>query len=71
MPKDIDYKRALHDELKNTFIKYQFNLDNPFPREITPSSLIIKYQSDVYFKAKVDSLVYGVMDIVSRHVDKE
>lgn len=69
MTKDMIDKRALTNELTDAFIQYQYRLDNPMP---TPNETMDmrrrKYLSDAVFQTKVDSLVAGVMRIVSRHI---
>lgn len=62
-------KPALANELTETFIEYQWRLDNPFPSpEQTKENMYLKYRSDSMFHAKVDSLVFGVMFIVERNI---
>lgn len=61
-------KRALAEELTEAFINYQHRLDCPMPSATeTKESIILKYRTDYIFHAKVDSLVSGVMQIVSKH----
>ena len=65
----------LQDRLTDAFIDYQWQLDNPFSS--TPNACAIgirsiklrRYHSDPIFRAKVDSIVVGVTDIVSTWVD--
>lgn len=63
-------KRKLSHELTEAFIGYQHRLDCPFPSATDSHAVIVaRYNGDPIFRAKVDSLVAGVMDIVSRHID--
>jgi hypothetical protein len=65
-------KFALSRELTDAFVSYQYRLDFPMPSpEETKLLHIKKYQNDIIFRAKVDSLVSGVMQIVSKHIDKD
>ena len=65
-------KQALHDELTDAFIHYQHRLDCPFPSATeTTESLIQKYRTNPIFRAKVVSLVSGVMCIVDKHTMQE
>ena len=61
--------QALHNELTEAFIKYQWNLDNPFPNSASQEELINKYRSDSLFRAKVDQLSIGVMHIVRKYIE--
>lgn len=61
-------KRVLADDLTEAFINYQHRLECPMPSATeTKEAIILKYRSDPIFHAKVDSLVAGVMQIVSKH----
>lgn len=61
-------KRALADDLTDAFVNYQHRLDCPMPSATeTKESIILKYRSNPIFRAKVDSLVAGVLQIVSKH----
>lgn len=60
-------KRLLSDELTDVFIGYQWRLDKPMPsQEDTEEAMILKYQSDPVFRAKVLQLVAGVMHTIDR-----
>lgn len=62
-------KRALANDLTEAFITYQHRLDFPIPScSETRDSIIMKYNSDPIFHAKVEALVYGVMQILSKHI---
>lgn len=62
-------KTALAEDLRKVFVRYQFRLDHPFPQQDeTEQTAILKYRGDSIFHAKVDALVYGVMNVVDRHV---
>ena len=62
-------KRQLRDELTEAFIMYQHGLDLPFPSITeTKAAVILKYQNDPIFHARVESLVSGVMLIIGKHV---
>lgn len=61
-------KRALAEDLTDAFIEYQHRLDFPMPSPTeTKEAVILKYRNDPMFHAKVNSLVAGVMRIVSKH----
>lgn len=61
-------KNALHDELTNAFIRYQYRIENPFPSPTeTPAAMILQYRNDPIFHNKVESIVCGVMAIVGKH----
>lgn len=63
-------KQTLADDLTNLFINYQHRLDRPMPSATeTEATKILKYLNDPLFHAKVESLVAGVMQIVSKHVE--
>lgn len=65
---EID-KKALASELTDAFIQYQHRLENPMPTaNETLYMLKLKYHTDTMFRLKVDSLVAGVMQIVSKHI---
>lgn len=65
-------KQALHDDLTELFINYQHRLDNPMPSVTeTRAAIILKYRNDWVFHRKVDSLVYGVMQVVNKHIDEQ
>jgi hypothetical protein len=66
----MDYKRALQNELTDVFIVYQYRLEHPFPSPTDTIDQVRLYTSDPLFRTKVDSLVSGVMRIVSVHIDK-
>ena len=69
MGDDMIDKKALADDLTEAFINYQHRLDCPMPSATeTKAAIILKYRSDPLFHAKVDSLVAGVMQIVSKHI---
>ena len=60
----------LEDDLKDIFIGYQHRLDQPMPLpDETKEKIRLKYQTDYIFRAKVKSLVAGVMHTVSKHLD--
>ena len=62
--------QALHDELRDTFINYQYRLDRPMfvSQKISEEEAAInKYRTDSLFHSKVDALVGTVMYIVSNH----
>ena len=62
-------KNKLADELTDAFIEFQWRLDNPFPaHDETQNIKLAKYHGDNIFHAKVQSMVCGVMHIVSKHV---
>lgn len=62
-------KRALANDLTDAFIDYQHRLDLPMQSTTeTKAAIILKYQHDPIFRARVDSLVSGVMSIVSKHI---
>ena len=60
-------KQLLIDCLTDGFILYQQNLDEPMPHlSQTEATRIAKYRTDPMFRCRVDSLVSGVMQIVSK-----
>ena len=62
-------KKALYDDLKEALIHYQYRLEHPMPRADESRELIIRmYLSDTFFKAKVDSLAAGIMNIIDKHI---
>jgi len=65
-----DILREIHDELLDGIIFREYQALRP---QLTPNfkqDSIDLYRNDHYFKMKVDSLVSGIMYIVSKHVDK-
>lgn len=67
---DIDnIKKDISKELTSTFIDYQYRMDLPIPTPYeTYHDRLLKYQSDPIFRAKVDSLVAGIMHIVGKYI---
>ena len=63
----IDMKK-LRDELTDAFVGYQYRLEHPFPSTTeTTETRRQQYFNDPVFHCKVDSLVSGVLQIVSKH----
>ena len=61
-------KEALHDDLREAFVNYQYTLENPMPAFTENSELARQmYINNSIFNRKVDSLVAGVMVIVEKH----
>ena len=55
------------EDLTDMFIAYQWRLDNPMPSpRDTKEEMILKYQTDSLFHAKVNALVGGVMHTLYR-----
>ena len=64
------YREALFGDLKLAFITYQHTLENPM---LTPDYEQIargRYRTDATFHSRVDSLVYGVMRVIDKHLDE-
>jgi len=60
---------AIADDLIRGFIMYQWRLDNPWPQpDETFETMRLKYRQDAVFHAKVQTMVCGVMDILSKHI---
>ena len=61
---------ALHDELTDRFIDYQYRLDHPMP-SMTETIAVrrAQYMNDPVFRARVASLVTGVIEVVRKHVE--
>lgn len=60
--------KDISNELTDKFIEYQQRLERPFP--LTSENLsggVERYRADPYFHAKVESLVCGVMQTVSKY----
>lgn len=57
------------DELTDAFIGYQDSLESPMMFN-TEEIKLAKYRKDSIFHSKVQSLVCGVMRIVSKHIDE-
>jgi len=70
---DSDWEHKLSEKLTEGFIRYQWNLENPFPQPKDFRSLRIpwvdQYLSDSIFHAKVTSLVAGVMGIIIKELE--
>ncbi len=65
----MDQKRALHDELTEAFIKYQFRIDHPMPQpHETDEAMYAHYRHDAMFNRRVKSLTSGVMSIVGKYI---
>lgn len=65
-------KRPLYDDLTEAFINYQHRIDHPMPSATeTPAVMHLRYNNDPMFRARVMSLTSGVMEIVSKHIDKQ
>ena len=62
-------KKAIHDELIQMFIEYQYASDNPMLQVDMPcqDKMAKQYRDNPLFNAKVRSLVGAVMLVVSRH----
>ena len=61
--------RNIQEELTKAFIAYQHRVDNPSPsKDDTEENIFLKYRSDYIFHNKVDSIVCGVMCIISKHL---
>ena len=70
MEREVVDRKALHDDLVNAFMEYQYRLDLPFPSPTeTKAVIILRYRSDPLFHNKVNNLVTGVMGIVNKHVE--
>lgn len=66
-----DIKQRMYEKLVDAFIVYQHRLTNPWPTQTeTHASLVLKYRNDVVFHYQVDSLVSGVMLIISKELDE-
>ena len=61
-------KRALFDSLREGFIQYQYRNELPAHGD-TLQVMIDRYQHDAIFHARVDSLTYGVMSIIEKHLE--
>lgn len=61
-------KNKLADELTDTFIEYQWRLENPMPNPNQTAASIKMYQNDYVFRAKVQNWVSGVMHVVEKHI---
>lgn len=65
----IDMK-SLRNELTDAFVGYQYRLEHPFPTTTeTPEVRRLQYFNDPVFRCKVESLVSGVLQIVSKHTN--
>lgn len=60
-------KQKLSESLIEHFMLYQYRLENPFPEVREKHLAYCKYRNDAMFHSKVESLVYGVMALVSLH----
>lgn len=65
----MDY-RKLQEKLTDTFIGYQWRLENPLPRPHETEEMILHYQTDVLFHRKVQSLVAGVIHVIQEISDE-
>ena len=65
----IDY-RKLSEALTEGFIHREYQSSNPQLSAGYFEKAIAAYRTDTMFHARVDSVVAGVMDLVSKH-DKE
>ncbi len=64
-------KRHLSDDLTKSFIEYQHRLDHPMPHpNETFNVMELRYHNDPMFRARVMSLVGGVMHMICKHIDK-
>jgi hypothetical protein len=62
-------KKAMYDDLIDSFIEYQWRLDNPYPiQDETKEMMITKYRTDPIFNCKVQSMVSGIMHIIGKHI---
>ena len=62
-------KEKLYHELIDAFIQYQYRLEHPMQSSAeTYEMRVMHYHSDLIFKTKVDSLVEGIMVIISKYV---
>jgi hypothetical protein len=62
------FNRDLADDLREAFIGYQYNLDYPLNNK-SKDDMVQHYFRDNLFHRKVDSLVAGVMYIVTKHIE--
>jgi hypothetical protein len=65
-------KNKIYDKLVNSFIGYQYRLENPFPQPNENYDLMLfKFKSDYIFNAKVKSLACGVMHVIDEEISKQ
>lgn len=65
-------KTKLFDELTESFIAYQWRLENPMPSiNETEADIFIHYRNDWMFHNKVKSMVSHVMHILDKHVGSD
>jgi len=63
-------KRAIAQDLTSAFIEYQYRLENPMPSPTDQETAVrtSRYRCDLLFRAKVNSMVAGVMRILDKHI---
>ncbi len=60
----------LYKDLLAGFMQYQYRVENPFPTDQeTHETIRDKYLTDPVFKAKVDNLTAGVLQIINNNID--
>jgi len=63
-------RQAIHDDLVDAFISYQYRLERPMPLTTeTQEIMVMYYQTDSLFHNKVQSLASGVMHVLESHLD--
>ena len=66
----MEIRNEISKDLTDAFIRYQFRLENPMPSPKETFALMVDYyRNDPVFHSKVQSLVGGVMQIISKRLD--
>ncbi|MCP3672524.1 MAG: hypothetical protein GY814_19245 [Gammaproteobacteria bacterium] len=63
-------RKKLHDELTDGFIRHQIMVDRPSLEFPTIASMTLHYRTDSMFRARVDVLVSGVMQIIDENLEE-
>lgn len=64
-------KNKLNSDLLDSFIAYQWRLENPMPLPNESEELIFNhYRNDRLFHNKVRSMAAGVMSILDKHLSE-
>lgn len=61
-------KDAVHKDLTEAFINYQYRLERAFPQGNENYSPVEMYKNDPMFNRRVRNLVSGVMEILDKHL---
>ena len=60
-------RKKIHEGLVKLFIAYQSRIDNPMANLEDERTLIIRYQTDIIFKNKIDYLASNAMNIINSY----